>query len=247
MNFNDTYIGTVKDINDPIKIGRCRVMVDILFDGIEDDDLPWAYPSYPNVFGKDGLGGAISVPKVGSIVRVKFINGDLYQPVYECVHELAEDVKEELKEEYEGTHVLLYDGDDGLKIYYTRGKGISMELKNSVINIDKESKITIDHKDSKSTITLEGPIIKIKSQSEVITEANTMAKTKSEIAWMEGMTETKIGPYPAYSAVRGEPLFFLLAAMAKELDLKSFKTPGLNSGLVEAFRAACLSDNVKIS
>lgn len=244
---NKTYIGTVKDINDPIKIGRCRIMVDVLFGGIPDEELPWAYPSYPNIFGKDGLGGAVSVPKIGSVVRVKFINGDLYQPVYECVHELAEDVKEELKKEYDGTHVLLYDGDDGLKIYYTKGKGLSMELKDSVINIDKNSKITIDHKESKSTITLEGSTIKINSDSQVLTEANSLAKTTSQNAWINGKTNTNLGPKPVYSAVRGEPLFFILASLANAIDSKLYPTPGLSSAVVEGFRSICLSDNVKVS
>ena len=247
MDLNDTYIGIVKDINDPLKIGRCRVMVDILFKDIETEQLPWAYPTYPNVFGKDGYGGAISVPKVGSTVRVKFINGDLYQPVYECIQDLATDVKQELQEEYEGTHVLLYDGDDGLKIFYTKGKGLSMELKDSVINIDKNSKITIDHKESKSTITLEGSTIKIDSDSQVLTTANSLAKTTAENAWINGKTSTNLGPTPVYSAVRGEPLFFILASLANAIDSKLYPTPGLTSGLVEGFRSICLSDKVKLT
>lgn len=247
MEFNDTYVGTIVDTNDPIKIGRCRVMIDILFEGIDKQNLPWAYPSYPNVFGKGGQSGSISVPKEGSVVRVKFINGDIYQPIYECNQELAEDVKEELNNEYKGTHILLYDGDEGLKIYYTKGKGLSIELNDSLINIDKNSKITIDHKESKSTITLDGSTIKINSESQILTEANSLAKTISENVWMDGKTSTTLGPNPVYSAVKGEPLFFILAALAKSIDEKMYATPGINSGVVEAFRSLCLSDNVKVS
>lgn len=247
MELNDTYVGIVMDVNDELKIGRCRVMIDMLFKDIKTEELPWAYPTYPTIFGKSGQCGAISVPKVGSVVRVKFINGDLYQPVYECIHELADDVKSELNNEYEGTHVLLYDGDDGLKIYYTKNRGLTLELKDSSVNIGSDSAITINHKESRSTITLNGPTVTIESQSEIQNKASSLAKTTSETVWENGKTSTKLGPKPVYSGVRGEPLMFVLQALAASIDAKMYETPGVNAALIEGFRNSVLSDNVKLS
>jgi hypothetical protein len=138
------FLGIIERIDDPRREGRAKVRVISLHEEIPVDDLPWAYPKQKSVFfGQDGKAGSISVPKLGSVVAVKFDNGNPYSPEYFAIHELAEDVKSELDEEYEGSHIVLFDGDQELKIWFSPGKGVTLALRESSINIDQNNLITI--------------------------------------------------------------------------------------------------------
>ena len=140
------FIGKVEAIDDPRKEGRARIRVFGVYDDIAVEDLPWAYPkNKPVFFGQSGKGGAISIPKVGSTVAVRFNNGDPYSPEYFGIHELAQDVKDQLSAdgEYEGSHIMLFDGDQELKIWFSVNDGITIQLKESSINIDQENLITV--------------------------------------------------------------------------------------------------------
>jgi hypothetical protein len=243
---NKTYLGTVEDINDPLKIGRCKIRISFLFDAIPVNMLPWSYPAYNPVFGKGGHCGSISVPKKGSVVRVRFNNGDLYSPIYDSLQELASDVKTQLKKEYDGTHILLFDGDADLQIYYTKTKGITIKLKGSYINIGIDKIITIEHADSQSMIELAGNVITINSDSEINSTAVTRIKDTSKEVWIDGKS-TKLGSNPQYSAVLGEPLFLILKSLATAIDAKQYPSPGVNAALVESVRKFVLSNTVTIS
>ncbi len=139
-----TYMGVVETIDDPRKEGRCRIrVIGIHSDEIPPEDLPWAYPSQKGTtFGKDGS-GSISIPKQGQMVTVSFHNGNLYSPEYKSIHELASDVKEELEDEYEGSQIILFDGDQELKIWSTPNKGLTIQLKDTLINFDTNNVLTL--------------------------------------------------------------------------------------------------------
>lgn len=246
VELDKTYLGIIEDINDPLKIGRCKVRIGFLFADIPVDHIPWSYPAYNNIFGMNGQCGSISVPKIGSIVKVRFNNGDLYSSVYENLQELADDVKSELNSEYEGTHILLFDGDDDLKIYYTKNKGITMHLKGSRVNIANDETITIEHNDSSSIIELSGPFINITSDSEISSTATNLIIDSSKEVWSKGV-KTKLGVSPNYSSVLGEPLFLLLKQLAVMIDAKLYPTPGAAASLVEASKKYTLSNSVTVS
>lgn len=138
------FLGIIEEINDPRREGRARIRVISLHEGIQVDDLPWAYPKQKSVFfGQAGKAGSISIPKVGSVVAVQFDSGNPYSPEYFAIHELADDVKSELEEEYEGSHIVLFDGDQELKIWFSPGKGVTLALKESSVNINQDNLITI--------------------------------------------------------------------------------------------------------
>lgn len=141
---NKTYMGVVETIDDPRREGRCRVrVIGIHEDEVAPEDLPWAYPSQKStIFGSDG-GGSISIPKIGQVVTIEFHNGNPYSPEYKSIHELASDVKEELEDEYEGSQILLFDGDQELKIWSTPNKGLTIKLKNTVINFSTDNILTL--------------------------------------------------------------------------------------------------------
>jgi hypothetical protein len=138
------FLGVVELIDDPRKEGRARVRVYSIHDDLPAEDVPWAYPKNKSLFfGQGGKAGSISIPKVGSIVAVKFDNGNPYSPEYFAIHELAQDIKDELNTEYDGSHIILFDGDQELKLWFTVGKGLTISVKGASINLAPDNLITI--------------------------------------------------------------------------------------------------------
>ena len=138
------FLGVVELIDDPRKEGRARVRVYSIHDDLPAGDIPWAYPKNKALFfGQAGKAGSISIPKVGSIVAVRFDNGNPYSPEYFAIHELAQDVKDELNTEYEGSHIVLFDGDQELKLWFSVSKGLTISVKGASINLAPDNLITI--------------------------------------------------------------------------------------------------------
>lgn len=246
VKLDKKYIGVIEDVADPLRIGRARVRIQWLYGDIPVEDIPWANPKHNIIFGEGGQCGRFSAPKVGAVVEVTFSDGNQYSPEYQYMMSLADDVRAELAKEYDGTHILLFDGDSKLKVYYTRGKGITMQLKGSRVNIGVDSSITIEHDKSSSIIELVGGTIRVTSDSQInMTSGSRILGTAREV-WMEGKV-TKVGSEPQYSAVLGEPLFMLLQALASAIDAKLYPTPGVMAGMVSTFEALMLSKTVKVS
>lgn len=61
---------------------RIQARVDILFDGIADDHLPWAIPSFEHPDGASSESGRAFVPKVGSKVLLVFQEGRETHPMW---------------------------------------------------------------------------------------------------------------------------------------------------------------------
>jgi hypothetical protein len=149
-DFNDfldkQFLGVVEDVVDPKKEGRAKIRIVGVYDDIPTEDLPWAYPKQkPLIFGQAGKAGAISIPKKGSIVAVRFDNGNPYSPEYFAIHELADDIKSELGKdgEYEGSHIIVFDGDKELKVWFSPTKGFTIQVKSASINISNDNLVTV--------------------------------------------------------------------------------------------------------
>ena len=118
------WIGIVEDVDDPLFEGRCRIRVFGKMDQregdansnyvIPTDSLPWARPQMNSLGGSVGGGGSFSIPKLGSVVRVYFDNGNLYSPVYTGHVYPSNDLKSEIEDSYKNSHVLIYDTEFGL-------------------------------------------------------------------------------------------------------------------------------------
>ena len=246
VELNKHYLGIVEDADDPLKLGRARIRVDWLFGDIPTEDIPWANPKHAMFFGTGGLGGQISIPKKDAIVEVWFNDNNVYSPEYRCIQELSKDVKDELAKEYDGTHILGFDGDVDLKMYYTKTKGLTFYLQGSRINIGVDKKITIEHDGTSSIIELQGGTVTMTTDSQINMTAGTRIKESSSEVWVDGKT-TKLGHTPQASAVLGEPLFQLLSFMASSIDAKMYPTPGATASMVEQMKKVILSDTVKVS
>jgi hypothetical protein len=249
------------DNNDPEFAGRCRVRVYGLFDGTNDldnpdsgftipnQDLPWAYPAASNIFGggENKGAGSVSIPKVGTKVKIRFSSGNIYCPEYVAIQDLNEAVINEVKASYQNAHVLFFDEDEKAKIVYTPAKGLEIFHKDSHIVINPDSSITIEHKETKSIIELVGPNINITANSTVNVTANSKVQIEASESILNGSSVTKLGPAPAYSAVLAEPLWTFLAMLASAVDAKLPTTPGIMTQQAASFQQLSTSTNVKLS
>lgn len=140
-----TWLGKVVDINDPQKIGRVRVNVFGKFDQIPISDIPWAYPGNNNTGGSSTGGGFLSVPKLNSIVSVRFDKGNLYHPEYFFNQQISDDVRQEIESSYENAHIIVYDTvtNGSVKIFFTEAKGIMLDYQSTQINIKPDKSVLI--------------------------------------------------------------------------------------------------------
>jgi hypothetical protein len=261
VNLNHTeWEGTVEDISDPEKQGKCRVRVFGLFDGRTDDDdensdfiiptkdLPWAQPVGSAFFsGKNGGAGSMSIPKLGSIVKVRFSGGNVYAPEFFAVQDINKSMAKELESSYENSHVILYDEDEDLKVFYRPDNGFEINFKGSHFTINPDKSITIEHEGTRSIIELTGGNINITANSTVNITSNSKIEAVSSESIVNGRTTTKLGPAPAFSAVLAEPLWAFLTILAAAVDAKMPSTPGVMVSQANTFKELSSSKNVKLS
>ena len=82
IEYNKRWTGKVVDVNDPMKLGRCKIRVFGYYDEVKDDDLPWALAES---FYVGSSTANFVVPEIDSIVRGYFENGDIYKPIYTSI------------------------------------------------------------------------------------------------------------------------------------------------------------------
>lgn len=80
------YAGFVVDNNDPKGLCRIKVRVPVVFDGIKNEDLPWAIPHFNHVDGASNISGVQFVPKNNSKVWVIFQENSPTKPVWIGYH-----------------------------------------------------------------------------------------------------------------------------------------------------------------
>jgi hypothetical protein len=148
-----SWLGEVMDVADPQKMGRIKVKVFGKLDDIPVDDMPWAYPGNNHTGGSDTGGGFYSVPKVGSLVSIKFDCVYLGHPEYFFLQNISDQLRDEIKGSYTNAHSLIYDTitEGFVKVYFTEQKGLMLDYKNSQINIRPDKSIIL-HTDSRNSI-----------------------------------------------------------------------------------------------
>ena len=220
------YIGRVVYNQDNTFSGRCKIQVYGVFDELEIEDMPWIYPKTSSVFSSANGFGSISVPKIGSIVRVNFHN-DVYSGEYSSIQNIDPALIDEIKDDYENTHVLLYDSDKELIVIYQPMTGYKMSLGGSMIKIDSDGSIQLKHRNNSNVVELTENKINITTASDGGTETN------GEINISAGATinitapvvnvnspSISLGKNSTSRAVKGEKLIKVLQTIAIELDSK---------------------------
>lgn len=162
---NKDYIGTVVYNEDPTFSGRCKVDVFGLFMDLSVENLPWFYPQTSGVFSSGVGAGSISVPKIGSVVRVRFSNGDPYSGEYSCIQNIDPALIEEIKDDYQGTQILTYDSDRNLIVGYQPMTGFKIWLDGSMVKVDSDGSIQLKHKNNSNVVELNDNKINITTVS----------------------------------------------------------------------------------
>lgn len=71
------YTGIVEDNNDPRRLGRCKIRIPFSYNDIPTSNIPWASPKISS------SGTSFSIPPIGKMVSVTFVNDSIYTPYYE--------------------------------------------------------------------------------------------------------------------------------------------------------------------
>ena len=182
------WIGIVENTDDDIFEGRCRIRVFGKMDQREDpedpesayvmptESLPWARPSVTSSGGSNTGSGTFSVPKIGTILRVSFDNGNYYAPVYHESLYPSDETKAEIEAAYPNSHVLIYDtafglsgGENGteitneregehIKVFFTEEKGLMMDYTTTegptTVNVKPDNSVEIINANGDSIIML---------------------------------------------------------------------------------------------
>jgi hypothetical protein len=142
------WLGKVVDVTDSDKEGKIKIQVFGKFDTLDPADIPWAFPVNLSTSGGATGSGSISIPKLDSIVAVRFDNGNIYYPEYYTHQYITDDLKAEIANSYPNVHSLLYDTEieGAVKLFYTDEKGFNMSYNDNLINIIKDNSIILNNK-----------------------------------------------------------------------------------------------------
>jgi hypothetical protein len=182
------WVGIVEDTADDIFEGRCRIRVyGKMDDRVDPEDpdsaykiptaaLPWSRPHQLMYGGSNTGSGKFEIPKLGSIVRMTFDNGNLYQPIYHENIYPSDETKAEIEASYQNSHVLIYDtafgltgGENGtevtndregehVKVFFTEEKGVMIDYTTTEgptsINIKPDNSVEILNANGDSIVML---------------------------------------------------------------------------------------------
>lgn len=150
-NLRDTHwLGEVVDNADPKNLGRCRIKVYGKFDQLPNEAIPWA-----TSMTRDHV-GSHAIPNIGTIVAVRFDNGNLYHPEYWFQINQSAALKEDILDQSEAAQdvvSLVYDEVRNIRIYHSPEDGLVIARgtgakERPLIQIDEQGfiKITTDEK-----------------------------------------------------------------------------------------------------
>jgi hypothetical protein len=248
---NKEYIGTVVFNEDPTFAGRCKVRVFGLLDELSDEQLPWFYPHNSVIFSSSQGHGSISVPKIGSIVRINFPGGDIYAGEYTCIQTIDPALIEEIRDDYQGTHILTFDSEKNLIVGYQPMTGFKIWLDGSMVKVDADGSIQLKHKNNSNVIELTDRKINITTASSDGTNMNgeinivsgATINVNAPTVNVESQNINLGGQNAIQPAVKGTALKLILQAIVTELSTKFPQQPSLLTG--KSFDEI-LSENVTI-
>lgn len=251
--FDKEYIGKVEMVDEVLTNGRCKIRVYGVYGHYNDvptkiptDKLPWAYPKLMPQFSSADGSGSFSMPKVGARVKVVFDNYDHNHPRYLHIEDLDPEVISKAGESPKAFHSIFWDSDENIKMYYTEGSGLMIDFKDSIINIQPNGTILIDHSGSSSTIELQGNTCSIVTDGDINESATNNITLNSRRVHVNG-ERTYIGHEPTYKAPLGEFVTKAFLVLAAGQDQKYPVTPGVMTGKIQKLVDKMLSDTVKVS
>ena len=163
------WLGRVVDVADPDFEGKIRVQVFGKFDELEIEQIPWSIPA--NIFtgGSSTGGGFHSIPKLDSIVEIKFDNGNIYLPRWSYLNRLSDEVKERFgtEELYENATSLFYDTEANLYFYFIPTEGFFIR---TVTDDEESNEFFISAENLIRLKNVAGSFIELRDDESVITK-----------------------------------------------------------------------------
>ena len=161
--YTQSYVGKVVDNNDPDKLKRVKVLID-LWDYLTDEELPWVRQKGDGSTGNSPDNTQHNIPEIGSEVRVSFPTNNPEEPEYSGIETTVANRCSVFDESYPHT----YGNKDsaGNVIMHNKETGISVFQHNSgtTIQMDKDGALTITsvaggciHIDSMGNCTMNVP------------------------------------------------------------------------------------------
>ena len=244
-------IGIVVNNNDPDFSGRCKIRVYGLMDDIEDSLLPWFTPINNCIFSGNG-NGALSIPKIGTYVRVNFANDDIYSGEYTAIQNIDPALINEIKDNYQNSHVMCFDSDKNFYMMFQPsklsgetqdGKGFKIFYNDAIIQLTPDGRIYCQTAAGESIIEMNGNDIKIVGGNDVTVAGSTTVNIIGSTVNIKG-NEVNVGKNANEPAVLGNQLAMLLKSMCMAIQMKMPQTPGMpNPDMVNTI----LSNNDKIA
>lgn len=227
MDIDKDYLGIVVCNEDPTFSGRCKVSVFGLFEDLDDEFIPWFTPQSSCVFSSNKGAGSLSVPKMGSVVRVRFPFDNIYCGEYSNLQTIDPALVNEIQSDYQNTHVLLYDSEKNLAVLYQPMTGFKIYLNGSFIKVDSDNSIQLKHANNSNMIEINSDKINIVTASgegtNLTGEINITSGARVNVVAPTVNIDAKavtLGKNAAAKAVKGEKLIGVLKQIATELDSK---------------------------
>lgn len=248
-NLQGVLTGEVVSVDDPTFSGRIKVRIKGVNDAIEVENLPWCTFGGSSVFSGDG-GGSISIPRVGTKVRVKFKKDDPNSMEWVGTNRIDRDLAAELAQDYEGSHAILYDSASDLSILYMNSTGLRIYYKGSFIQISPDNNITLHYGEGNQGVQIqlsEGKI-DIQANSQINITSDNTVKVESNTIVLNGQQQVQIKGDDANRgdcAVNGRELMKCLMTLARQIDLKIPASAGVASNIVTAARASILNEQIQ--
>lgn len=168
------YLGYVKDVHDPEKLGRIKVEIPGRTAGIPVEDLPWYYPT----FEKDQF----DLPKVDECVKVWLQDNCIYLAFWECLERTNKLKGLITDDDYVSAKIwVLRDLADNehegiIRFHYTKTDGVLLKLRNSAINIREDHTVAFN-KDETTWIDINERRISVGTKYSDISEDKEWDKT----------------------------------------------------------------------
>jgi uncharacterized protein involved in type VI secretion and phage assembly len=120
------YRGLVRDVDDPLKIGRITAAVPEVFG---EDESPWALPAVPFAGKSHGL---VLLPEVDDGVWIEFEAGDISRPIWTGCWWASDELDDVSKTKTRalvttnGHKLVLDDDQDEIHLLHSKGAEITM-------------------------------------------------------------------------------------------------------------------------
>lgn len=167
LNKVEKYFGTVVKVDTESFTNRCKVRVNTIFDDIDEEHIPWAYPKFLT-------SNEFNYPAIGDIVYVEFDDNDENFPRW-FTHRDESNISNVDSNDLPSAQIIAekdlskFNLDGMLSVRYTKTDGIVIELKRndklSQIIIRNDNTILLKNGKSKQIVHLSNECISLGSEN----------------------------------------------------------------------------------